>query len=225
MTTVAVVGGGAGISSQSASEWQSGSGTDTNVNGGAANSRVIAGVGNSQYTSTKTLDASTSNLFDSSSEFIGEGGIVYDDTSSMYDTKVTIPEFDDPNGNASQSGQTPSKQQMDTHTYGMGDYATYTADKVIDDANSTTDYRVEGGSGMFSSESTASVEAGSSKKSTRIDYTMRRSERVTAHGNATSTLFGSLSTKYRDFSRPLGFGDANMSPISVDSETGEIAST
>lgn len=224
MTTVAVVGGGAGISAHSVSEWQSGFGDDTNINGGSAASRIITGPGNSQYKSTRTVDASTSNLYDSSSELIGEGGVIYDDTTSMHDKKIAIPELNDPAGNATQSGQTPSEQQMDTHTYGMGDYVVYQEDKVIEDANVTTDYRAEGGSGMFVSESTASVEAGSSKKSDRVDYTMRRSERVTAYGNSTSSLIGSLSTKYRDFSRPLGFGDANMSPISVDSETGDIVS-
>jgi len=226
MVTETTGGGGAGLTIISESEWNVGTGIDSNLNGGSAGARVITGPGSSSYSSTVKLDASTSNLFDSSSTLQSDGGVVYDDTTSMTDTKITIPEMDNSGAgdNLTQQGQTPSHQEANTHTYGMSDYVYYTADKVVEDANVSTDYRAEGGSGVFSSESTALITAGSSKNSCRTDYTARRTERATFYGNSTSTLSGALSTKYRDFSRPLGFGDANSTPTVESTSSAQIGS-
>jgi hypothetical protein len=219
----AYVGGGGGIISKHTTHSSVGNGIDTNYNSLTAGSHVLTGPGNNQYREKTKLDAATGNLYDSSSELIADSGYIYDDTSSMTDKQIAIPELEGggTGDNATQPGQTPSYQSVETHADGMGDYVTYTADKVIDDANMTTDYIAEGGSGVYDVKTSAVIEAGMSKNSGNTDdYTARVSDRKTAFGNSTSMLQGKVSLKYRSFARPMGFGDAN-SYITVD-ETGAL---
>jgi len=217
----AYVGGGGGIFSKHTTESSVGDGVDTNRNTISAGSRVITGPGNNQYYENATLDASTGNTYDSSSELISDGGYVYDDTSSMTDIKIAIPELEDASGinNETGNGQTPSHQSVTTHASGMGDYVHYTADKVIEDANMTVDYIAEGGSGVFDVSIDALMEAGMSKKSNKMDYQSRFTDRKTAYGNTSSMFEGKVSMKYRDFSRPMGFGDANTTVTVEEAET------
>lgn len=218
------VGGGGGIISHHTTESTIGNGIDTNYNQLAAGSRVLTGPGNSQYKENTKLDAAIDNLYESGSELMADGGYIYDDTSSMVDKKIAIPELDG-KGASNQTGQTPSKQSVDTHADGMGYNVTYTADTVIEDANLTVDYRAEGGAGVFDSRMSAEIEAGLSKNSAETkDYVARTSDRKTAYGNSTSTLFGLYTIKYRDFSRPMGFGDANVS-VTVESPVVNIGNT
>jgi len=223
----AYVSGGAGILSKHTTESSVGDGINTNMNTISAGSMVLTGPGGTnQYSSKSTLDASSSNTYDSSSELITDGGYVYDETSSMEDIKIAIPELEDASGinNETGNGQTPSHQSVTTHASGMGDKVHFTADKVMEDANVTADYIAEGQSGVFDVKLDALIEAGSSKKSNKMDYQSRFSDRKLAYGNKTSVFEGKASMIYRDFSRPLGFGDVNTT-ITVDETGANIGQT
>ena len=61
----AYIGGGGGIIAHHTAMWSSGDGKESNLNEGSAGSRVITGAGSSQYTAKSTIDASSSNVYDS----------------------------------------------------------------------------------------------------------------------------------------------------------------
>lgn len=216
INTVVSMGGDGGVIASYQSEWNVG-GVDggflgeNNVQGGQIHHTAISGPGANTYTRNSTLDASTSNYADTATEFTWEGGGIYEEGANLYDMKIAIPPTDTSQGtgdNETDAGQTPSYQEINTRMTGMGDMGHYTADQVVDGINLTTDYRAEGGSGFFEVTVDSMAEAGSDPKSAKMDYRNRVSEKYKAVGNSTGSYYGSVSTKYRDMSRPLGFGDS-----------------
>lgn len=218
INTVVNLGGDGGYITSSQHEWSvgnedSGFLSDSNAQSGNSYHMAIAGPGDrNTFTRNATMDASVSNYIDTSTELEFNGGGIYEEGAVLHDMKIAIPATDPSQGtgdNETEAGQTPSDQEIRTRSFGMGDMAHYTGDQVGDGINLTTDYRAEGGSGMFEVKVDSYAEAGSDPSKAKADYRNRVSERYVALGNSTGSFYASVSTKYRDMSRPLGFGDSS----------------
>jgi len=191
--------------------------TMNNIQGGAAHSKVVTGRGNSTFTKNTILHAKDYNLFDTSSELFFDGGGSFRDYAGVYDYKVFIPRSSSSGSNteigagaqneSSTQGQLPSGQEIHTSASGMGDMAHTMTDEVIAGTDLSNDYRSEGGSGIYTASVNARMEAGANPDEATMDYRARVNEQYTTSGSKTGSYAGSLSIGYRDFSRPLGFGD------------------
>lgn len=205
--------------------------TLNNIQGGGAHSSVTTGRGNTTYSKYTKINATEINEFESKSDLEFDGGGIYSDTVGAYDYKVFVPSGSSSMAMADTSdtsfantavainqtevkGQLPSAQKIHTGASGMGDMAHVTADELVLGIDLASDYRVEGGSGIYTVEVDADAAAGASTEEPTMDYRAKVRERYTTSGDWRTGFSGSVSTYYRDFSRPLGFGDeAEVEPV------------
>lgn len=236
--TTAYMTGASGISVHSTHQWNvggnyAGENTMSNLQGGAAHTRITTGPGNTTYSKTTQLNASAANAFETSSDLTFDGGGVYSDAAGAYDYKVFIPRSSMSGSNAdisagaqnetSTQGQLPSHQEIHTSASGMGDVAHVTTDELINGIDYASDYRAEGGSGIYTVDIAADIEAGANPDEPTIDYRAKIREKYISAGDYRTGLSGSVSTYYRDFSRPLGFGDeASVEPLNTTANITEI---
>jgi len=234
-----------GIIASSQHDWNIGGnaiGGDSDFQGGESRHSAISGAGYNVYQRNVTLDASVSNYMDSSTEMESDGGVIYEDSIHAYDNRVAIPPVystvttpsnltnETNSTNTTQNvttqtdaGQTPSYQDVSFGAIGMSDMAHYATDQVVDGIDVTTDYKSEGGNGMFTAWTAINTAAGSDPRSPNMDYRNSVKERYTAIGNSTGSYRESIKNRYSDFSKPLGFGDtssvSNGTASTIDTAT------